>query len=86
MCGVLQFQSSSLRVADTALWQKPCIAFHLFTLDIYAFTRAHELNLHEIFECTHLKFTVYGRKQAYTQHMHNAVSLVYKYQTLITIS
>ena len=26
----------------------------------------HEIDLREIFECTHLKFTVYGRKQAST--------------------
>ena len=27
----------------------------------------HEIDLREIFECTHLKFTVYGRKQANKQ-------------------
>ena len=27
----------------------------------------HEIDLHEIFECAHLKFTVYGRKQASKQ-------------------
>ena len=42
----------------------------------------HEIDLREIFECAHLKFTVYGRKQASTYvymltHFRNAVPLVW---------
>ena len=33
--------------------------------------------LHEVFKCAQLTFTVYGRKQTYTQLPQNAVTLVW---------
>ena len=56
-------------VADTALRQQRPTGLHML----------HHIDLREIFECTHLKFTVSGRsKQAniYT-HVHNEVMLVW---------
>ena len=43
---------------------------------------SNNIDLREIFECAHLKFTVYGRKQARTYicmltHFRNAVPLVW---------
>ena len=48
---------TSLRVTDAALRQGNSQLITCFV---------HEIDLREIFECAHLKITVYGRKQALT--------------------
>ena len=62
---VLQLQSSSLRVTDAAT--QASTGLHML----------HDIDLREIFECAHLKFTVSGRsKQATKQankHTHTCV-------------
>ena len=59
---VFQLQSFSLRVANAALWQSgPPLAFTCFM---------HDIDLREIFECTHLKFTVSGRSKQASKHTH----------------
>ena len=66
---MLQLQSSSVRVSDAAFWHPP-LAFTCFT---------HDIDLREIFQCAHLKFTVSGQSIASRIHTHmrNAVTLVW---------
>ena len=56
---------SLLWVVDAALWHCQSAASRV-TLAVALHASQQEIDLHEIFECAHLKFTVYGRKHLRT--------------------